>query len=110
MGSAGVRAPIRFTSGMGHWKRLTKIPNGADCYYCIDNMTCLIHVYHCSLVLVTIPDSLSTIMSPVYLVSLPDTCYTSCGDILSCTDILCNSMYVVSCIPCRHYYCIITAL
>jgi len=68
------------------------------------------HVYYCSVVLVTVPDILSIIMSHVYLITLPDTCYTSCGDILSCTDILCNSMYVVSCIPCRHCYNHITVV
>jgi len=24
----------------GHWRRLIKIPGGADCYYCINHMTC----------------------------------------------------------------------
>ena len=45
MGSYGVRAPVWTDSGMRHWKRLIKIPGGTDCYYCINNMTCLIHVY-----------------------------------------------------------------
>ena len=67
---------------MGHWKRLIKILGGTDCYYCINNMTCLIHVYYCVVVLVTIPDILSTIMLPVDFATLPDTGYTSCGDIL----------------------------
>ena len=30
--------------GMGHWKRLIKIPSGADCYYCINHMTYSTHV------------------------------------------------------------------
>ena len=62
--------------------------NGVLHYYCINNMTCLIHVYYCSVVLITIPDILYTIMSLVYLVTLSDTCYTSCGDTYSCTRIL----------------------
>ena len=67
---------------MGHWKRLIKIPGGTDCYYCINNMTCLIHVYFCVVVLVTFPDMFSTIMLPVDFATLPNACYTSCGDTL----------------------------
>ena len=65
MGSTGVRAPVGTASGMGHWKRLIKIPGGTDCYYCIKNMTCLIHIYYCIVVLVTVPEHLSVIMLPV---------------------------------------------
>jgi len=67
---------------MGHWKRLIKIPGDTDCYYCINNMTCLIHVYYCLVVLVTVRDKLSAILLPVYFVTLPGTCYTFCGGIL----------------------------
>jgi len=71
MGSTEVRAPVWTDSSMGHWKRLIKIPGGTDCYYCIIIMTCLIHVYYCLVVLVTVPDHLSAIMLYVYCV----TCY-----------------------------------
>ena len=53
----------RTVSGMGHWKRMIKISGGTDCYYCINDMTCLIHVCY----LVTVPDNLSDIILPVYL-------------------------------------------
>ena len=66
---------------MGYWKRLIKIAGGTD-YYCINNMTCLIHVSYCVVVLVTVPVILSTIMLPVDFATLPDACYTSCGDTL----------------------------
>ena len=82
--------------GMGYWKRLIKIPGGADCYYCINNLTCLIHVCYCLVVLVVISDILSIIMPLVYFATLPDTCYSSCVDIYSCTRILC--------IPCILFY------
>ena len=67
---------------MGHWKRLIIISGGTDYYYCIKNMTCLIHVYYCLAVLVTVPDSLSGIMFHVYVVTLSGTCYIFCGGIL----------------------------
>ena len=73
-------------------------------------MTCPIHVYYCSVIFVTIPDILSTILSLVYLITLPDTCYTLCGDTLFMYTYTMHSMYSISCIPCRHYYCIITTL
>ena len=82
MGSAGVWAPVWTVSGMRHWKRLIKIPSDTDCYYYINNMPCPIHVSYCLVALVTIPDILSTIMSHVYFVTLPDTCYTSGSDTL----------------------------
>ena len=85
MGSAGMRAPVWTASCMGHWKRLFKISGGTDCYYCINKMTCLLHVYYCLVVLVTIPDNLSTtmfLMWSVYFIPLPDTYYTFCGSIL----------------------------
>ena len=66
MGSTGVRAPVWTASGMGHWKRLIKIPGGTDCYYCIDIMTYLIHVYSCLVVLVTVPDHLAAIILHVF--------------------------------------------
>jgi len=64
-------------SGMEHWKRLIKISCVTDYYYCINNITCLIHVYYYSVVPVIIPDILSFIMSHVYLVTVSDTYYTS---------------------------------
>ena len=84
---------------MRYWKRLIKIPDGTDCYYCISNITCPIHVYYCSILLV---------MLPIYLVTLPDTRYTSCGDTLFMYTYTLHSIYSVSCIPCKHCYCIIT--
>jgi len=82
MGSTGVRAPVWTASGMGHWKRVIKIPGGTDFYYCVNHMTCLIHVYY----LVTVPVILSTIMFTVILLtcycSLPDTCFL----VYSCTS------------------------
>ena len=63
MGSTGVRAPVWTASGMGHWKRLIKIPGGTDCYYCINDLTCLIHVCY----LVPGPDNFSAILLHVYL-------------------------------------------
>ena len=39
-------------------------------------MTCLIHIYYCFIVLVNVPDTLSTIMLHVYVVTLSGTCYT----------------------------------
>ena len=53
---------------MGHWKRLIKIPGGTDCYYCMNNMTCPIHVSYWLVALVISPDHLSLIMLPVYFV------------------------------------------
>ena len=78
---------------MGHWRRLIKIPGGTDCYYCLKNMTCLIHVYYCVVVLVTVRIILSTIMLPVDFATLLDTCYTSCGDALF------MYMYTMHCMP-----------
>ena len=95
MGSTGVRAPVWTASGMGHWKRLIIIPGGTDSYYWLKNMTCLIHVYYCLVVLVTVPDHLSAIMLHVYFVTLPGTCYTFCGGILL--------MCMYTCILCITY-------
>jgi len=97
IGSARVRAPVWTVSGMRHWKRLIKIPGGTDCYCCINNMSCLIHVYYCFVVLVTVPDHLSAIMLHVYFVTLPGTCYTFCGGILL------MYMYILPCIFCFLY-------
>ena len=63
-------------------------------------MTCPIYAYYYSVILVAIPDILST--SLVYLVTLPDTCYTSCGDTLFMYTYTLHFMYFVSCIPCRY--------
>ena len=102
MGSTGVRAPVWTTSGMRYWKRLIIIPGGTDCYYCINNMTCLIHVFYCLVVHVPVPDHFASscylYMLLPYLfhaihfvasysctclsVTLPGTCYSFCGGIL----------------------------
>jgi len=58
------------------------------------------------LVLVIIPDILSTIMSLVQLVTLPETCHTSCGDTLFLYTYILHSINYVSCILCRHCHCI----
>ena len=50
----------------GIQKRLIKIPSGTDCYYCINNMTYLIHVYYCLVILVIRPDILPTSISHIY--------------------------------------------
>ena len=63
IGSTRARAPVWTASGMGHWKRLIRIPGGTDCYYCLNDMTCLIHVCY----LVTGPENWSAIMLHVYL-------------------------------------------
>ena len=93
---------------MGHWKRMIKIPSGSDCYYCLNNMTCLIHVYYCVGVLVTVPDHLSAIMSHVYFVTLPGTCYTFCSGILLLYMYALHCIYSVFCIPYRHHYWLCT--
>ena len=59
----------------------------------INNMTCLIHVYYCLVVLVTIPDNLSAIMLPVYFVTLSDTCYTFCYGTLFMSTYTLHTMY-----------------
>ena len=66
MGSSGVRAPVWIASGVWHWKRLFKISDGTDYYYCINHMTCSIYVYYCSYILVTLSAILFIIMSHVY--------------------------------------------
>ena len=93
---------------MGHWKRLIKKPGGTDCYYCINIMTCLIHVFYCLVVHVPVPDHFAVIMLPVYVVTLPVSCYTFCGGILLMYMYNLHCIYSVSCIPCRHHYCICT--
>jgi len=82
MSSTGVRAPVWTASGMGHWKRLIKIPSATDCYYCITNMTCLIYVSYCVDILVTVLNHLSAIMLHVYVITLPVSCYTLFSGIL----------------------------
>ena len=126
MGSTGVRASVWTASGMGHWKRLIKIAGGTDCYYCINNMTCLIHVFYYLVVHVPVPDHFAVIMLPVYVVTLPVSCYTFCGGILLMYMYICyfawymllflwwhtthvlHCIYSVFWIPCRHHYCICT--
>ena len=93
---------------MRHWKRLIKIPGGSDCYYCVKNMTYLLHVYYCLVVLVTVPDHLFAIMLHVYVVPLPATCYAFCGGILLMYMYTLHCLYSVFCIPCRHHYCLCT--
>ena len=92
------------------------MPGGTDCYYCINHMTCLIHVYYCLVVLVTTPDHLFAIMLHVYVVPLSGTCYTFCGGILlttlpdacytSCGDILFMYTYTLHCMPLVPVYTI----
>ena len=73
-------------------------------------MTCLIHVYYYVVVLITIPDFLSTIMLHVDLSTLPDACYTSCGDTLFMYTYTLHCMplgpvYPIDTIPvCSHRY------
>ena len=93
---------------MGHWKRLIKIPSGTDWYYCIKNRPCLIHVFYCIVVLVTVPDHLSAIMLQVHFVTLPSTCYTFCDGILLMYMYTLHCIYSVFCIPCRHHVCLCT--
>ena len=110
MGSARVRALVWTISGMRHWKRLIEIPGGTDCYYCINNMTCLLHVYYCFVVLVPLPDTLSTIMLHVYTVTLPSTCYTFCYSTLLCISciVLFHIFFVQT--PCLYIHNTITRL
>ena len=99
MGSTGVRAPVGTASSMGQWKRLIKIPCGTNCYYCINNRSFPRHVYYYSVVLITIPDILSTIVSLLYLVTLYIICYTSCSDTSFMYTYALHSMYSVSLYP-----------
>ena len=74
-----------------------KIPGGTDCYYCINNMTFLIHVYYCLDVLL------------LFLIIYPLSCYMyalllylfhaipSEVAYYSCTCILCIA-YILFCI------------
>ena len=73
-------------------------------------MTCLIHVYYCLVVLVTVPDNLSTIMLLVYFVTLPGTCYTLCYGTLLCIPciILFHIFFVHT--PCLYTHDTITRL
>ena len=92
---------------MGHWKRLIKIPGDTDCYYCINDMTCLIHVCY----LVTVPDHLSAIMLHVYCVyTALHIFYFLCLHILLMYKYTLHYIYSVFCIPCRHHYCLCTTL
>ena len=70
MGLAEVQAPVWTAGGMGHWKRLIKIPGGTNGYYCINIMICLIHVYYVQLYSV-----LFLIFYPHHVTCIP--CYTS---------------------------------
>ena len=70
-------------------------------------MTCPIHVYYCSVVHVTILDILSIILSPIYLVILLDTCYTSGNNTLFMYTYTLHFMYSISCLSCRYCYRII---
>ena len=98
----------RTASGMGHWKRLIKIPGGTDCYYCLNHLTCSTHGYYSPFLFVTLPDMLSTLMSHVYLVALLDICYTPCGDTLFMYMYNLHCIYSALCIRCRLHYCIYT--
>ena len=46
---------------------MIKILGGTDCYYCINHLTCSTHGYYCPFLFVTLPDMLSTLMSPYTL-------------------------------------------
>jgi len=93
MGSARVGAPVWTVSGMGHWKRLIKIPGDTDCYYRINNMTCSIYVYYYPFILVILPDILPTCIL-----------WTSCGDTLLMYPYTLYSIYFLL----THCFCIIT--
>jgi len=75
VGSTGVRALVWTVSGMRHWKRLIKISGDIDCYYYINNMPCLLHMYYCSV---------KHCYIPWYFFYHHVTCIscTSCGDTL----------------------------
>jgi len=73
-------------------------------------MTCLIYVFDCLVVLVTVPNHLSVIMLHVYFVTLPGTCYTFCGGILLMFMYTLHCIYSVFCIHCRHQYELCTTL
>ena len=93
---------------MGHWKRLIKIPGGTNCYYCINHLRCSTHGYYCPFLFVTLPDMLSILMSPVYLIALLDICYTPCDDTLFMYMYTLHCIYSALCIRCRLHYCICT--
>jgi len=82
IGLSGVRAPVWTVSSMRHWKKLIKILWDTDCFYCINHMTCSIHVYYCLYILFTFSAIWFTIMSHVYLILHVETHY-------SCTRIFC---------------------
>ena len=118
-GLARVRAPVWTASGIGHWKRLIKIPDDTYCYYCINNMTCSIHIYYYPFILVSFSGILFTVMSHVNRVTLPDTCYTSSGDTLFMLMNTLHFMYflfyvfsvntlllymIILCTSCRHVH------
>ena len=73
-------------------------------------MPCPIHIYYCLVILVTISDILSTIMSPIYLVTLLDTYYTSCDNTVFLYTYILHFMYSVSGIPYTHCHYLITTL
>ena len=96
---------------MGHWKRLITIPGGTDCYYCINNMTCLIQVSYCVVVLVTVSVILSTIMLPVDFATLPDAYYTSCRDTrIPCIAYILFSVYLADIMTIYTQHCIMVIL
>ena len=88
---------------MGHWKRLIKIPGSTDCYYCINIMTYLIHVYSCLVVLITVHENLPDIMLHVYLllylvhVTLSVVAYYAC-----------SALHIFCFLYSRHHYSICT--
>ena len=93
---------------MGHWKRLIIILSATACYYCIKNLTCLIYISYCVDILVTVPDYLFTIMSPVCHVTFSDIRYIICGSMRFMYMYTMHYIRSVSCIPCRHHDCICT--
>jgi len=95
MGLTGVRAPVWTANGMRHWKRLIKISGDTDCYYCINNMPCSLHMYYCSVIHCYIP---------WYSIHQHVTCISciSCGNTLFMCIYNLHSMYSVSCVPRRY--------
>ena len=97
MGSAGVWAPVWTASGIGYWKRLIKISAGTDCYYCINHMTCSIHVYYC----------LFTLLHFCYLMYHHVTCifctsYIFHGHTIHVYVYSAFHVFTIPCILCKH--------
>ena len=107
MGSTGVRAPVWTASGMGHWKRVIKIAGGTDCYYCINDMTCLVHICYLVIVHATLSDILLLVYLLLYLahVILSVVAYDSCTCLL-CIAYMLFSVYLADIITVLTQHCI----